>query len=118
MDSGGLRRLTGQGAFETVFRTGRRVEGLYLTLIAAPAPVAGGRLGLVVGRKVSPRAVDRNRIKRKLREAARANPAALARHDVVLRVSRARNRAEQDLCALEAARLLTELAARACATLQ
>jgi ribonuclease P protein component len=95
-----------------VFRTGRRVEGIYLTLIAAPAP-AGGRLGFVVGRKVSPRAVDRNRIKRKLREAARANPAAIARHDVVLRVTRARNRAEQDLAALEAARLLTELAVKA-----
>lgn len=93
-----------------MFRTGRRVEGLYLTLIAAPASAPGGRLGFVVGRKVSPRAVDRNRIKRKLREAARANIAAFAGHDVVLRVTRARNRAEQDLAALEAARLLADLA--------
>lgn len=92
-----------------MFRTGRRVEGLYLTLIAAPAPHDGGRLGLVVGRKVAARAVDRNRVKRKLREAARANPAALARHDVILRVTRARGRAEQDLATLEAVRLLAEL---------
>jgi len=40
----------------------------------------------------------------------RAQPGVLAEHDVVLRVTRARNKAEQDAAALEAARLLTELA--------
>jgi ribonuclease P protein component len=104
-----MRRLTGHGAFESVLRQGRRVEGLYLQLIVAKAPATGGRCGYIIGRKVAPRAVDRNRIRRKLREAIRAQSAAIGDHDVVLRVTRARNKAEQDAAALEAARLLTEL---------
>ena len=107
-----MRRLTGHGAFESVLRQGRRVEGLYLQLIVAlaPAPAPGGRIGYIIGRKVSKRAVDRNRIRRKLREAVRAQPQAVRDHDVVLRVTRARNKVEQDAAALEAARLLAELA--------
>ena len=105
-----MRRLTGHGAFESVLRHGRRFEGLYVQLIVAKAPEAGGRTGYIIGRKVSPRAVDRNRIRRKLREAVRAQGNAIDAHDVVLRVTRARNKAEQDAAALEAARLLTELA--------
>jgi ribonuclease P protein component len=103
-----VRRLTGLGAFESVLRHGRRIEGLYLQLIVAPAPATGGRSGYIIGRKVAPRAVDRNRMRRKLREAVRAHAGAIREHDIVLRVTRARNRAEQDAAALEAARLLTE----------
>jgi ribonuclease P protein component len=106
-----LRSLTGHGAFDALLKSGRRVEGLYLTLIVAPAPARGGRSGYIIGRKVAPRAVDRNRLRRKLREAVRAMPDATAHHDVVLRVTRARNRAEQDAAAKEAARLLFELTA-------
>ena len=105
-----MRRLTGHGAFEAVFRAGRRVEGLYLTLIVAPAPASGGRTGYIISRKVLPRAVDRNRVRRKLREALRAIPDATAHHDVVLRVTRARSRAEQDAAAKEAARFLAQVA--------
>ena len=104
-----MRRLTGHGAFESVLRHGRRIECLYLQLIVATAPATGGRIGYIIGRKVSPRAVDRNRIRRKLREAVRAQPEAAREHDIVLRVTRARSRAEQDAAALEAARLLADL---------
>lgn len=104
-----MRRLTGHGAFESVLRHGRRIEGLYLQLIVATAPATGGRVGYIIGRKVSPRAVDRNRIRRKLREAVRAQPEAAREHDIVLRVTRARSKAEQDAAALEAARLLADL---------
>jgi ribonuclease P protein component len=92
-----------------VFRTGRRVEGLYLQLVYAPAGASGGRTGYVIGRKVSGRAVDRNRIRRKLREVVRALRPALASYDVILRVKRARTRAEQDAAAHEAQRLLAVL---------
>lgn len=104
-----MHRLTGQGAFEAVFRSGRRVEGLYLQLVVAPAAASGGRLGYVIGRKVSPRAVDRNRIRRKLREVVRALRAELAGFDVIVRVKRARTRAEQDAAADEARHLLAAL---------
>ena len=108
-----VRSLSGHGAFEAVFRTGRRVEGLYLQLIVAPAPASGGRSGYIIGRKVASRAVDRNRLRRKLREVMRAQPEATLHHDVVLRVTRARNKVEQDAAALEAARLVAELVRKA-----
>lgn len=82
------------------------MEGQYLQLIAAPAPQGGGRCGFIIGRKVSPRAVDRNRIRRKLREVLRALPAAADRFDLVLRVKRGRTRDEQDAATEEARRLL------------
>jgi len=82
------------------------MEGQYLQLIAAPAPQSGGRSGFIIGRKVSPRAVDRNRIRRKLREVLRALPAAAGRFDFVLRVKRGRTREEQDAATEEAQRLL------------
>ncbi|MFO1315391.1 MAG: ribonuclease P protein component [Burkholderiales bacterium] len=106
-------RLTGQGAFDTVFRTGRRVEGVYLQLVVAPAATPHGRTGYVIARKVLARAVDRNRIRRKLRETVRAHRGALGAFDVIVRVKRAGNRAEQDAAALEAQRMLAALAAGA-----
>lgn len=89
------------------------MEGHYLQIIAAPAPEDGGRSGFIIGRKVSPRAVDRNRIRRKLREVLRALPASADRFDLVLRVKRGRSRDEQDAATDEARRLLTALVADA-----
>lgn len=106
-----LRRLTGHGAFDAVLRAGRRMEGLYLQIIVAPAPDTGGRSGFIIGRKVSPRAVDRNRIRRKLREVLRALPAAADRFDLVLRVTRGRTRVDQDAATAEATRMLARLVA-------
>ena len=96
-----------------MFRTGRRVEGVYLQLVVAPAATPRGRTGYVIARKVLRRAVDRNRIRRKLREVVRAHRAALGAFDVIVRVRRAGSRAEQDAAAQEAQRMLEALAARA-----
>lgn len=60
-------RLTRPSEYTRVFRQGRRSHSRYFILIAN----AGGeraRLGLAVGRKASPRAVARNRIKRIVRD--------------------------------------------------
>jgi ribonuclease P protein component len=59
-----------------VFRTGRRVSDRLFTLVYAPGHGPAARLGLAVSRKVSRRAVERNRIKRLVREAFRR------RHDL------------------------------------
>jgi len=95
-----------------VFRAGRRVDGAYVQIIVAPAAAAHGRTGYVIARKVLARAVDRNRIRRKLREIVRVHRAALAALDVIIRVKRAANRTEQDAAAAEAQQLLLRCAAR------
>ena len=80
-----------------------------MQLVAAPASSPPGRIGYVIGRKVSVRAVDRNRIRRKLREVIRAMRPALTEFDLIVRVKRAANRNEQDAAVREAQELLIAL---------
>jgi ribonuclease P protein component len=63
-------RLSRSAEFERVYRQGRSVGNRFLVLYAFPRAGAadGPRLGLSVSRKVGG-AVDRNRVKRLLREA-------------------------------------------------
>ena len=56
--------------------------------MVAGAKQPPGRVGLVVGRKALPRAVDRNRFKRKLREVLRQERSGLAAYDVIIRLKR------------------------------
>jgi ribonuclease P protein component len=105
-------RLTGPGAFEAVFREGRRSEGLHVQLVAARAARTPGRIGYVIGRKTLRRAVDRNRLRRRLREVVRALRPALNGYDVILRVKKVGNPVELDAAVNEAASLLAELVAR------
>lgn len=53
-----------------MFKQGQRIRARYFTLVAAPGKQCP-RLGLAVGRKASPRAVVRNRIKRIARDVFR-----------------------------------------------
>jgi ribonuclease P protein component len=64
-------RLSRSGDFDRVYREGRSHANRYVVLYAFPRSeddVADTRLGISVGRKVGG-AVDRNRVKRAMREA-------------------------------------------------
>ena len=81
-------RLRGAAAFAAVLRRGQRLEGERLQLVAVASADAVGRVGYVIGKKLLARAVDRNRLKRMLREAVRARRPALNAFDVVVRLRR------------------------------
>ena len=83
-----------------------------MQLVAAAAAQTPGRIGYVIGRKTLPRAVDRNRLRRRLRETVRAMRPALMPYDVILRVKKVANRMELDAAVSEAASLLQALVAR------
>jgi len=106
-------RLAGTGVFEALFRAGRRGDGAWVQVVAAPARSVPGRVGFVIGKKALRNAVDRNRVRRVLRVAvARARPAIEA-FDVILRLKRGCARHEVAAVAAEAAALLAALVAAA-----
>ena len=83
------QRLLGRNAFQPVFRTGRRRGTGGLVAIAAPGPGPGARLGISVAKRQIPRAVDRNCLRRLVRESFRKAQGRLRGLDVVV-VVRAR----------------------------
>lgn len=78
-------RLSRSAEFERVYRQGRSVANRHLVLYTFPnASTQRPRLGLSVSRKVGG-AVERNKVKRLLREAfSHAENELLAGHDVVV----------------------------------
>ncbi|MCW3067647.1 MAG: ribonuclease protein component [Solirubrobacterales bacterium] len=78
-------RLSRSAEFERVYRQGRSTANRHLVLYAFPNPaVQTPRLGLSVSRKVGG-AVERNRVKRLLREAfAQAGSDLSPGHDLVV----------------------------------
>ena len=101
------QRLRHRREFTAVYRRGRQYRSDLLVLRARRTDLAWSRFGFAVGTKVG-NAVTRNRIKRRLRHAARTLPASLG-WDVV--VSAQAGAAEASYERLQAA--LRELTERA-----
>ncbi|WJW75506.1 ribonuclease P protein component [Thiohalobacter sp. IOR34] len=77
-------RLTRPAQYRQVFAGKLRSADRNMTVLATPNGLAHPRLGLAISRKVSPRAVVRNRIKRQIREVFRQHQAQLAALDFVV----------------------------------
>lgn len=65
-------------------KRGAKTRDEFFTVFAVPNTLPHGRLGLAVSRRVSLKAVCRNRIKRQVREAFRHGQAQLSGLDVVV----------------------------------
>jgi ribonuclease P protein component len=70
--------------FTAVLRTGRPFRTPLLTVYVATRAGGPPRLGVAAGKRYSPLAVKRNRVKRLLREAFRLNRGRLPDADVVV----------------------------------
>jgi len=102
-------RIRGAAAFARIFRVGKRLQANRVQLLFAPAPESAGRFACVIGAKQVPRAVDRNRLKRMLREAIRVRRPSLQSFDVIVRLRSACVAAELPGVAAEAAELMDRL---------
>jgi len=81
-------RLQKQKDFEKVFKCGRSFKKSFLYLKANKNGLESTRFGFVVSLKVSKKAVDRNRIKRLLREIVATNLQEIAGgYDIVIVVN-------------------------------
>lgn len=78
------QRLCESVQFKAVFDGSRRFSLGALTVLARANGLDHARLGTVVSRKAAARAVDRNRVKRVVRESFRQHQAQLAAVDVVV----------------------------------
>jgi ribonuclease P protein component len=70
--------------YKTVLRTGKKLFNPLFLLFILPNHQTQTRLGITVSKKVSKRAVDRNRIKRQMRDFFRLNPLIGPNCDIVL----------------------------------
>ena len=77
-------RLLKPAEYKRVFDSATRVATRYLTLLARPNDLGHPRLGLAISRKSVRSAVNRNRIKRQVRESFRLNQELLGGIDVVI----------------------------------
>jgi ribonuclease P protein component len=76
--------LTQPAQFRQVFADARRLGDAGFTLLVRENEAGSARLGLAISRKCARRAVDRQRIKRLVRESFRQHRQGLAHVDIVV----------------------------------
>jgi ribonuclease P protein component len=79
-------RLRKTDDFSSVFAFRRSVRSEHFQLLYRPSGLKSPRLGVAVAKKLAPRAVDRNLVKRLAREAFRMLRIRLPAYDLVLRL--------------------------------
>jgi ribonuclease P protein component len=81
-------RLRQAQEFRDTLRSRRRAHGHWFNLAVSPNAHGRSRLGIVVAKKVVPRAVDRNRLKRVVRDDFRRLAGGLPAVDLIVQVKR------------------------------
>ena len=79
-------RLVSKADFDRVFADNQRARTEYVVVMARPNPVGYPRLGMVIAKRLLARAVDRNRVKRCVRESFRQVLPELPACDFVVRL--------------------------------
>jgi ribonuclease P protein component len=82
-----LERIRRKRDFEALYRSGRRYRGRYFHLVYQANALEFPRIGVVVSRKVG-NAVERNRIKRRVRTLFRRNKALFRKPTDVILIAR------------------------------
>jgi ribonuclease P protein component len=90
------RRLRRKSEFEAVYARGRRFGDGFFAVTASPNGTGGARLGLAVGTKVAGSSVQRNRLRRLIRESFRLRQHELPAVDLVVS-ARAQARAARNV---------------------
>lgn len=78
--------LRESAAFEAVLRSGCRISSRSFVVRAIPNTTTHARLGIIAGKKAAPRAVDRNRARRIIREWFRAAAVDIGACDVTVQL--------------------------------
>lgn len=79
-------RLVNKSDFDRVFADNQRAKTDYVMVMARPNQVGHPRLGMIVAKRLLARAVDRNRVKRCVRESFRQVMLGLPACDFVVRL--------------------------------
>jgi ribonuclease P protein component len=81
----------------------------HFLVYARPNSLPCGRIGIIAGKRVAPNAVDRNRVKRMVREAFRLSRPLLHGLDIVVQLRRRPGRGARAAVRAELEKLLNEL---------
>jgi len=106
-------RLRSRPQFTEALAEGAAGLRRHFTVYARPNGLPHARIGIIASKRVAPRAVDRNRAKRLVREVFRAMRHRLNGTDVVVQLRRWSPRGSVAAARTDLVRLLEELAARA-----
>ena len=78
------RRLLAKAEFQAVFDESKKVSQRYLLALYRPNQQAEARVGIMVGKRAVHLAVERNQIKRVIRESFRVNQTKLQGLDIIV----------------------------------
>lgn len=102
-------RFAERGAYGPLLKAGRKLRGSLAVLHVAPSRTGHSRLGIALTRKMIPHAVERNRVRRLVREAFRRHLARQLAMDCVVTLRQAVPAAELAGFRTELNRLLDQL---------